>query len=608
VRVALFSILYAGCALAQAGEKLEFEADELIMDEALWRGSGSVVLRLGAVSLTGEAATFDSDGGRLEVLNGSFEAPEAPALEFERAVWDGAVFEFFGPVWVDAETGLLAKGASIQLGANRVLSGEDIELGCNCDGPSPWVLRTRTLRWDDEGLLTLKGARVGLFGASFLPLPPLRIPLTRRSGLLIPELGYGIDGFRLKTPLFLTVGDAADITLTPELRTDRSLRLLAEQRLAMVHGSGDFQGAAGYDWRREKPRGGARWKFGWSRQRWNVATIGQLRGDADYLRDYGDRFLARQTPWTESRMLLGWRQVELWSDLFQSEQKSSQELGALAARLPATAGPLGSLIDGELLGAFRGLGANPWEVGEASWAGSAQLGLERPKVLGPLLVRPSILGRAQRLSTAMSGQALAGLELRLLGWSATNGYTRVEPGIHIESEIGAFGRREVIRPELGLRRVDQKGGIWDLSLSSRFAEGRARVEGWLGLERGGVSWWAQGSSDGLGVSEAASGLGLGTADLDGDLLWVWVADPSREQPFYQGRFELDWRLPGPLSVLKLGGGLGLDLLEGEALSRHLGFAYLHPSGCLAIGLDGWLDSDREWPDLIAKLQFVPGRG
>jgi len=146
-----------------------------------------------------------------------------------------------------------------------------------------------------------------------------------------------------------------------------------------------------------------------------------------------------------------------------------------------------------------------------------------------------------------------------------------------------------------------------MSLSGRFSDQGPELVGWLGLERGPVAWWAHGRTDGQQTSEAAAGLGVGAGELRGDLIWVWVEEPARDSPFHQGRFDLDWRLPGPLSVMKLGGGLGLELVDGEALSRHLGLSYLHPSGCLSLGLDGWLDSDREWPDLVASVQFLPSR-
>lgn len=605
--VALCFASISGAASAAEGDDIAIEAEYIAMENGLWRGVGAVRLRLGAVSLKGEEAHWDSSAARLEVLQGDYNGPDGLRLSFERLVWQGERFSFLGPTWLDPGTGLRAKGASLELLPSGLLEGSEFQLGCDCEGPSPWLVRARSVRWDEEGVLALKGARVGLFGASFLPLPPVRIPLARRSGLLIPEIGYGVDGYRLKTPLFLTMGESADITLSPELRTGRSLRLLAEQRLALRGGGGELHGAAGYDWVREQPRGGGRWNFGWSREKWNVATVGQLRTDSEYLSDYGDRFLARQTPWTESRLLMGWRQLELWSDVFQSDRAASQELGVLAARLPLTEAPLDSLIEAEILGAVRGVGVNPWEADNASFSGSARLGIERPQVLGPLLVRPALFGQAHRLQAGVSGQAIGALEIRLLGWSNSRGYTRFEPGITIEGEMGASGIQEVIRPEVRLRQVGQRGQLWDFSLGARIADGLPQLDGWLGLTQGGFTWWGHGLTGLEGAGETASGLTLEAGDLEGNLVWAWVTGPERGNPFHQGRASMDWRLPGSLSVLTLRGGLGMELTGLEALSRHAGLGYLHPSGCLALGVDGWFDVDRELPDVMARVHFLPGR-
>jgi hypothetical protein len=597
----------SGAVEAWAGDSLAIEAEQLVMEEGLWRGVGAVHLRLGSVLLEGEEALWDSESGRLEMSQGSFRNAEGFDLRFEGLVWQDERFVFSAPSWIDLASGLRAQGATLERGPSGALEGEDFQLDCDCSGPSPWLVRARQVRWDEEGVLALKGARVGLLGTSFLPLPPVRLPLSRRSGLLIPELGYGIDGLRLKTPLFLTLGDSADLTLSPELRTGRGVRLLAEQRVALRDGEGRFTGAAGYDWMRAQPRGGGRWTFGWSRARWNMATVGQLRSDAAYLSDYGDRFLARQTPWTESRSLLGWRQVEVWSDVFQSERAVTQELGVLVARLPVTEAPMDSLIEAEVLGAVRGVGANPWEVRDAAFSGSAQVGLERPQVVGPLLVRPALWGRASRYQAGVDAEALGLLELRLLGWSNARGYTRVEPGLSLEGELTAAGIQEVIRPQLHLRRVGEGGQLWDVRLGARFAEGAPTLDGWLGMSQGGFTWWGHGRSAAEGAAETASGLSLGAGALEGNLLWAWTTAPERESPFHQGRASVDWRLPGKLSTVNLRGGLGLELTEAEALSRHGGLSYTHPSGCLALGVDGWFDADREFPDVMARVHFLPGR-
>ena len=82
-----------------------------------------------------------------------------------------------------------------------------------------------------------------------LPVPVGMIVLAeRRSGLLVPEVGYGADGLTLAQPVFLAPSPHADLTLTPQWRQERGLRGLAEGHLSLSEGEGSqLRGVLGYD-------------------------------------------------------------------------------------------------------------------------------------------------------------------------------------------------------------------------------------------------------------------------------------------------------------------------------------------------------------------------
>ena len=341
--------------------------------------------------------------------------PGFASISFEEAIWEAGEFRLIDAGWHDEKRGIQVSSSVITSQLDGVLNADELTLECLCDGVSPWVIRGREVTWLPDEELLVRGGRIGLLGKAFLPLPNVRLPLGRRSGFLIPEVGVGIDGYRFKAPLYLTLGPSADVTLTPELRTQRSLRLLSESRIALRHGSVHANLDGGYDWSLQQTRGAARWDVNWFHRRLNVATTGQMLGDANYLKDYGDRYLTRQTPWTESRGLVGFGHLELSSSLIQSAASTKQELGMLNARLPATEGPAGVLIDGGLEAAFIGSGSDPWMLTESAYSGRARFGLERPMIAGPLLIRPRLAGAvvSDRATTDFTGYGE--VDVRALG-------------------------------------------------------------------------------------------------------------------------------------------------------------------------------------------------
>lgn len=93
---------------------------------------------------------------------------------------------------------------------------------CDCAGEPDYELLAHTAKLREDRA-DLSGTRLKMFGAP-IPLFPLSLPLTQRqSGLLAPILGFGgTPGFGYSQPVFLTLGQSNDVTLTPGFYTGGS--------------------------------------------------------------------------------------------------------------------------------------------------------------------------------------------------------------------------------------------------------------------------------------------------------------------------------------------------------------------------------------------------
>jgi hypothetical protein len=142
----------------------------------------------------------------------------------------------------------LLTGRRVTLAGPSRLTVEDATLTtCDCaQGPSPWSVRaTRAdVRVGDRAVVWLPV--VNIMDIPVLALPAWVVPLGNRvTGLLVPEVRFQ-DGLWLAQPLYATVGEHADVTVTPGLVLQRGPRLAVEGRAAprresYVEGSVTYQ-------------------------------------------------------------------------------------------------------------------------------------------------------------------------------------------------------------------------------------------------------------------------------------------------------------------------------------------------------------------------------
>ncbi|GGE44742.1 LPS-assembly protein LptD [Actibacterium pelagium] len=130
---------------------------------------------------------------------------------------------------------------------------------CVKDEVPLWQIRaSRVVHDEEEQQIYFENARFEIAGVPVLYLPSLRLPdptLKRSTGFLSPSiritdaLGTGI-----KFPYFITLGDHADLTVTPYLSTGQTRTLELRYRHAFRNGRMEWNGAISKDDIEDDPR------------------------------------------------------------------------------------------------------------------------------------------------------------------------------------------------------------------------------------------------------------------------------------------------------------------------------------------------------------------
>lgn len=564
---------------ARATPPLEIEAERLNYADGAWAAEGATV-RIDGATLTADRLWIDGEGA-LTAVRGTWTGPEA-AASFDRA----------------------------ELSADRrhvVLWGATLR-PCACDGPEPWGLRAGEIEIV-PGTARVRQAQLVVLGKPLLPLPRARIPTARRSGLLLPTLQTGQDGLVAAQPVYLTAGRSADLTLTPELRTQRGGRLIGEARYAGRSTEGSAIAHAAYEPATHRPRGAVRWRHAHAQgsQR-AVAEIAAV-SDPTFWSDYQPDRLDRLLPFTTSRALLGGRNVELSAlgaarsprDALGIAQLGAMKpwtplAGGLLARAALTATGMARIEDGEI--ALNGLG-------------TAEVDVERPTWLGPFRVTPG--ARVGLLAEPgehlrLRPEASPHLDLTLPLWrSDDHGLTRLEPHLSARAQLGRPGTRYAthsptpagLAAGLRARRTLVGGGLIEAVAQGAWDGGRLTPHAELRIDRGITalqSAWRPGGNDPLTWLRAAIDPGpvamrtrlVHRPAILGDLALAGGSLVARPGPF------------------ELGAGVDTDLAARAWLSRHAWLSWTHRSGCLSLGISARIDEDRAAPDLALQIGGQPG--
>ena len=511
-------------------------------------------------------------------------------------------------LWISADTLTLRDGAWQGTGVTWT--------ACACAHP-PWSLSAAEATIVPGEKVTLRGGWVRVFGVRVLPVPRTTFPLARHSGFLLPRIGFGVDGLRLAEPLYLTLGRGADLTLTPEVRTARSARLLGTVRWAARGGKGVARGAAGWDGQTGTVRGFGTWDQALARGPLLVATDGRWAGDPAYWQDYGDALLDRGQPFDHARALLGAGRFEADAEALRAWDSGTVAQVDLAWRQPVT-----DLGAGVLGGAVLGFGwTDPIEAdGPQPLVARAHVTAERPTRLGVLMADAGVEGEATALGGVPSGWALARVQARLPAWRyAGRGLERLEPTVDV-AVARAWGR-----PALGTAPPPWEvvpSVLWRRTLRDRWIEARAAVpitpmgaRARLDADVHAGAWegWAQVDAP---VDEPTAGTGTIGLAWDGTDFgaaggWLYAPSAALYEPgatgiaLHQVWGRLRTRLPGPARDWEVHASVRAALAHLTWLHRGAGLSWTHPSGCVTLGVDLALDTDRAWPDVALVVKIRP---
>ncbi|MFD1882384.1 LPS-assembly protein LptD [Paracoccus pacificus] len=229
------------------------------------RASGGVVVWHQGVRLVASAITYDGTTDRLTIEGPIHLTQPARAGTPEETILiaDSAQLES------ELTDGIL-KGARLVLGREMQVAAEQatrseggrittlrrvVASSCQVCASNPvplWEIRARQITHDaDTDRLMFDQPQFRVMGQTVFALPYLSAPgpsVDRATGFLRPQfrttsgLGAGV-----KLPYFITLGDHADLTLTPYLAFNRTATLAARYRQAFWNGAMEWQGAVSRD-------------------------------------------------------------------------------------------------------------------------------------------------------------------------------------------------------------------------------------------------------------------------------------------------------------------------------------------------------------------------
>ena len=280
-------------------DRIELSGDRVLT------ASGGVVVWYRGTRLIAERVIYDGAAGTMRI-DGPIHLSEpgktgsddeavliADAAQLDEGLRDGLLS---GARLVLARELQLAAAEVRRSGEGRMTTlSHVVASSCHvcAEDPTPlWEIRARRIIHDAETRrLQFERAQFRALGLPLVTLPRFSAPdptVDRMTGFLTPEMrttsGLGV-GFKL--PYFITLGDSADVTLTPYLSASRTTTLELRYRQALTNGALQLEGAISRDDLEEGTRGylfGAA-RFRLPRDYWLGLQL-QSVSDRPYLLDY----------------------------------------------------------------------------------------------------------------------------------------------------------------------------------------------------------------------------------------------------------------------------------------------------------------------------------
>jgi len=505
------------------------------------------------------------------------------------------------------------KASRLSRGDDRKLSADDVWLTtCDCRPNETPLLSIRARRAvivpGDEA--RLEGWNFRLLGVPVLPFAmptTMALPLvSRRSGFLFPRTAFsGPGGPGIELPLFLTLGESADLTLRPLWQLGGPHADARDDRLQSLRGPGlgadlrwrpsrEASGWARFDGlddtalRADGTPRGLRWNGALEHRQpfagGRLGLVGEAAGDNAFLFDTNVALDRAQLPYLRSQALYArafeGAQLALSSTAIQDLRGVGDGRRIAFPSMPGTLAPLAQLEASRTL-----------DLGAGSM-GSASLRLRREQALpGPALAP----GRTPRSLAEVS--ALEAVPLVVV------------PGASLTVESG--GRLQLVAPDDGAALV--RGGGFG-GLAGTLTLGRTFISGWRHAVEPSVRWRTAWGSSGFAASLQAPRLAV-----DGT-----IPSPDQRPP----SSALDLALPSGLTmqaVLRLSTSLTLpdayafDLFaerHAPMLTGRLGQTAFGATGALrklagkpSLALGGsWNDARGEFADASGRLTLALAQG
>lgn len=594
-------ILLAWAVPLAAADPLQIDAGQVVITPERATGTGGVALTLEGAAMQAEAFTYDPATGTLTVEEGRWARPDGQLRFAAGSYVLGTRAARFTDVSLTDPEGrrYAAAGLEILDSGNSVLQ----QVRFNPCGDLSFTARRAEIVPGE--VVRLRGAWLGWGEARLLPLPPLSLPLAeRRSGLLAPELGWTDDGLRASLPVYLTLGPAADLRLSPGVWGERGPRLDTRLRYALPEGEGTWTATGAYDWLTQAPRGAATVAHRSERGRTWAAADARVWSDPAYDQDYGESFLSRTTPWTRVRGGAGAGPLRLETDGFQSADPVGQRpLGVVGSAPGQALGPLTWSAQARL-DAYT-LGRAPWDSAppdlRAEAGGSLAAGLDREVLRARLQVGGRGVGwqgeapwaegwTEGALEVPFWAARPGGLDLLDLGVAGRLGAVAGTPTARAPADTTGPGW--AAGPTLRLRRVRSQGVPWSLGVAGLATDDGLQPRLDLRITQGDWDLSATADRDLQTATLASSGapLRLTLATAHTELLWE-----------AHGRAAVD--LPGALQGWTPGWQAVVDLQDPGLLRHGPTVSWTPPCGCLraAAALE-WSD-DQDGPDLGGTVEF-----
>ncbi|WP_068112351.1 LPS-assembly protein LptD [Tropicimonas marinistellae] len=261
---ALFAVAVVAASQATAQDIPEPEFSSLIADrvelseDGKLVATGAVEALYGNVRLKAERITYDEATDRLEIsgpivlTQGVNTVVLADSAELSTDLRDGLLRS--ARVVMDQQLQLAAAEVD-RVGGRYTQLYKTVASSCEVCAAHPvplWQIRAKRIVHDDlEKQLYFDDAIFEVMGLPVMYLPQLRLPdptVERATGFLTPELRSTDElGFGIKLPYFITLGDSADLTVTPYWSANRTRTLELRYRQAFRKGKIEVEGAVSRD-------------------------------------------------------------------------------------------------------------------------------------------------------------------------------------------------------------------------------------------------------------------------------------------------------------------------------------------------------------------------